>query len=262
MTGAEWWLQLSGVLYFMAKLDFCFTFYDGDATRDMAHMNRLERGAYMDIIIQQRQRGHLSLDDIKKILSRDFDSVWGAIEWVMKIDTGGKYFVEWLDVSIEKAKAASKKQKENVENRYQTSTKPLPNYSKNLPLEDGDGYEDVNECENVVEPEFELLQYPTFEDFWNAYDKKRGDVSKIKIKWSKLSQSDKEAIMDYIPKYIFSQPDKQYRKDPLTFLNNKSWNDEIIEQPTANGINKNRTGTKRTFNFTPEQLGIHQKSDH
>ena len=44
----------------MAKADFCFTYYDGDATRDMAHMNRLERGAYTDVVIQQRQRGHLS----------------------------------------------------------------------------------------------------------------------------------------------------------------------------------------------------------
>ena len=33
-------------------------------------------------------------------------------------------------------------------------------------------------------------------------------------------------------------------------------------KPQTNGINQNRTGTKRTFNFTAEQLGIHQKSDH
>lgn len=33
-------------------------------------------------------------------------------------------------------------------------------------------------------------------------------------------------------------------------------------KPKTNGINQNRTGTKRTFNFTAEQLGIHQKSDH
>ena len=112
------------------------------------------------------------------------------------------------------------------------------------------------------EPEFELLPYPTFEDFWDAYNKKRGDVSKIKIKWGKLSQSDKEAIMDYIPKYIFSQPDKQYRKDPLTFLNNKSWNDEIIEQP-AKTITQGNNGmaNRNQINFTPEHLrmGEHSK---
>lgn len=46
-------------------------------------------------------------------------------------------------------------------------------------------------------------------------------------KWKKLKQSEKEAIIDYIPKYKLSTPDKQFRKHPLTFLNNKSWNDEI-----------------------------------
>src|SRR5688572_20200338 len=96
----------------MAKADFCFNFYDGDATRDMAHMNRLERGAYMDVMIQQRQRGHLSLDDLKKFLSKDFDAVWGALEWVMKKDAAGKFFIEWLETSEARAKTHSKIQKE------------------------------------------------------------------------------------------------------------------------------------------------------
>lgn len=70
--------------------------------------------------------------------------------------------------------------------------------------------------------------YPTFDDFWEEYDKKRGDREKIKKKWHKLRQGEREDIMDYIPNYKVSQPDKIYRKDPDTFLNNKSWKDEII----------------------------------
>jgi hypothetical protein len=42
--------------------------------------------------------------------------------------------------------------------------------------------------------------------------------------------------MEYIPKYKEAQPDKLFRKDPATFLNNKSWNDEII-QSRRNGSN-------------------------
>jgi len=70
--------------------------------------------------------------------------------------------------------------------------------------------------------------WPSFDDFWDTYDKKRGDREKVRKKWEKLRQSEKESIMAYIPHYIQSQPDKQFRKDPATFLNNKSWNDEII----------------------------------
>ena len=68
----------------------------------------------------------------------------------------------------------------------------------------------------------------SFDDFWNTYDKKVGDKEKIKKKWDALKDSEREAIMSHIPLYKQSQPDKKFRKDPSTYLNNKSWNDEII----------------------------------
>ena len=67
-----------------------------------------------------------------------------------------------------------------------------------------------------------------FETFWNEYDKKVGDKSKLEKKWIALSDKDRESIIEHIPLYKLSQPDKKFRKDPSTFLNNKSWNDEII----------------------------------
>lgn len=81
--------------------------------------------------------------------------------------------------------------------------------------------------------------YP-FEDFWNDYDKKRGEIEKIKSKWAKLTNQEKELIKLYIPKYKNAQPDKAFRKDPATFLNNKSWNDEIItsKAPSTPKINR------------------------
>lgn len=112
---------------------------------------------------------------------------------------------------------------------------------------------------NVIENEdgYEILQWPSFSDFWEAYDKKRGDKDKLAKKWDKLPQAEKEAIMDYIPRYLKAVPDKQYRKDPQTFLNNKSWNDEIIE----NG--KSSTNTRQSAKDimpTPDQLGLDQYS--
>ena len=35
------------------------------------------------------------------------------------------------------------------------------------------------------------------------------------------------------PLYVKAQPDKQYRKNPETFLRNKSWHDEIINRTTT-----------------------------
>ena len=77
----------------------------------------------------------------------------------------------------------------------------------------------------------------SFDDFWNLYDKKRGDKDKIEKKWQSLKDSEREAIMNHLPLYKKSQPNKKYRKNPSTYLNNKSWNDEIIfddgQQPVS-----------------------------
>jgi hypothetical protein len=114
---------------FVAKEDFCFTYYDGDAARDKAHMTRLERGAYDDIISAQRKRGHLSLDDIKRVLSKDFNECWASLEWILKVDSEGNYFIEWVDKSIAKMRANSKKQKEKVEKRWKKDTEDIPRYN-------------------------------------------------------------------------------------------------------------------------------------
>jgi hypothetical protein len=69
-----------------------------------------------------------------------------------------------------------------------------------------------------------------FEWFWNDYDKKVGDKQKLKKKWNKLTDIERQNAMNYIDLYKQSVPDKQFRKNPETFLNNKSWNDEIINR--------------------------------
>lgn len=147
----------------MAKEDFCYTHYDGDEARDMTHMNRIERGAYTDIRIFQRKVGHLTIDQIKKVLSKDFEECWPAIEMVMKRDEQGKYFIEWLENSLNRAKKHSNKQSENGKNggrppknkpninpnETQTEAISNPTLSQKKPLEDEDGY--GNELGNEFE---------------------------------------------------------------------------------------------------------------
>lgn len=65
-----------------------------------------------------------------------------------------------------------------------------------------------------------------FEDFWNLYGKKVGR-KKAEAKWKRLSNKDRAAIMEHLPNYIRNTPDVQYRKNPETYLNSESWNDEL-----------------------------------
>lgn len=81
-----------------------------------------------------------------------------------------------------------------------------------------------------VEGRNAVIASPTFEEWWNAYNKKRGR-KKAEAKWNKLSLQEKEACMKATPAYVASTPDVQYRLDPLTYLNGERWNDEIIQRP-------------------------------
>lgn len=159
----------------MAKEDFCFTYYDGDAARDKAHMNRLERGAYDDIISAQRKRGHLSIDDLKKVLGSDFDRCWDAIEWVLKTDQEGKYFIEWVDMSIEKMRRHSEKQKEKADKRWNNDATGMPRHNNGIdsamPLEDGngDGYEN-DSLKRGAGKNFETMPTDCIEPNENYYE--------------------------------------------------------------------------------------------
>jgi len=74
-----------------------------------------------------------------------------------------------------------------------------------------------------------------FIDFWNEYDKKV-DKPRAEKAWKRLTNKERTAIMLYIPGYKQSVPDKMFRKNPITFLSNKSWENEIICKPSVKSV--------------------------
>lgn len=74
----------------------------------------------------------------------------------------------------------------------------------------------------------------SFEKFWDMYGKKTDSRKNCYTKWKKLSLKTKELIFERLPAYIQSTPDKQYRKNPSTYLNGECWNNEISETTHVN----------------------------
>lgn len=72
-----------------------------------------------------------------------------------------------------------------------------------------------------------------FETWWNMYGKKI-DRGKCEKKWAKLSFVEKQACIASTPAYVASTPDLQFRRHPMTFLNNKSWENQIIQRNETN----------------------------
>jgi DNA-binding MarR family transcriptional regulator len=67
-----------------------------------------------------------------------------------------------------------------------------------------------------------------FDEFWTAYDKKVNRAKTEKI-WAKLSDEDRNACLNAVGRYVLATPEKQFRKNPQTYLNNRGWEDEIVE---------------------------------
>lgn len=80
----------------------------------------------------------------------------------------------------------------------------------------------------VTAPPKEVKDEYTFARAWDLYQKKVGCKEKLEKKWNSMSQKDRKAAIEHIPLYVISQPDKQYRKNFQTFLNQRAWEDEII----------------------------------
>lgn len=67
----------------------------------------------------------------------------------------------------------------------------------------------------------------SFDLFWIAYDKKV-ERTKCEKLWKKINPDTYELIISHVKEYVQSTPDKQFRKNPETYLFNKCWNNEIV----------------------------------
>lgn len=209
--------------------DPAFLFYSSDFLTGVSDLTMVERGQFITLLCLQHQKGHLT----EKVMRLQCGGIPNAdVLAKFRIDENGLYYNERIEQERDRRSKHSAKQRENAFKRWNKDNSTIKQTLSNgnamaMPLETET--ETVNETKTVVEI------YPAFSDFWNLYDKKRGPRDKIEMKWKKLSQKTKEQIINYLPEYIESTPDKNFRKDPQTFLNQESWNDEIIIKNQNNG---------------------------
>lgn len=248
----------------MAK-DPAFLFYSKDFYEGTRTMLPEERACYIDLLIYQHQNNGLIPLDLRRVLlycnGIDMQTLEATLKAKFKktekgytneklsvITSERKQFINHQSISgsigafwkkcksflSEKEYSDLRKNLKDIPNKeiynfikdedlnQKTLKGSLIALLKHLAIGNVIGIEDENKDEGLI--------YPTFDDFWDEYDKKVGKKSKIEKKWNSLSQATKEKIMSYIPNYKISQPDKQFRKNPESFLNNESWNDELITQ--------------------------------
>lgn len=105
----------------------------------------------------------------------------------------------------------------------------------------------------ITRPPKQVKDEYTFANAWNLYQKKVGCKDKLEKKWNAMSLKDRKAATEYIPLYVAAQPDKQYRKNFQTFLNQRGWEDEIITaQPSPATATEQPSSTSQLIQQTKE----------
>lgn len=217
----------------MSKTPPAFQFYAQDFLTGVMYLTNEEKGIYITMIAKQWTDGKIPKKRLGFLVGFDWEILSDELKSKF-IDKGDYVVNKRLEAEREKQQAYFEKQRKNGKKGGRPPKSHLnkkPNSNPKKPMKMKMKIEVESEKENEVESE--TLIWPSFEDFWEEYDKKSAR-KKCEAKWSKLDQPTKEQIMAYIPAYKKSQPEKQYRKNPETFLNNESWNDEIIDRKPDN----------------------------
>jgi len=170
-----------------------------------------------DIIKLSRWMGGISSAKIENVLAQKFLS-----------DEHG-FFNVVMDQVLEEVAKKSESARKSANDRWakiRTQCERNANASETHPKIDAN--------DMLIKESKEKEKKIVFARFWDLYDKKV-DKHKCIGYWDKLTNEEIELIFQHIPRYKISQPDKQFRKDPKSYLYNRSWENEIIDKTKTNG---------------------------
>lgn len=209
-------------------------FYTSDFLSGTFTMSNEQVGMYIRLLCLQHQKGKLTEKDMLSICRAYDVDIWSKF----KNEDGAFYNERMYNETIRRQKF-SESRRNNAKSPKNESTSKA--YAKHMETET----ENETITINRTKAKIEILD-PKFEEWWLWYDYK---VSKDKAKksWNKLNENEKDLALQSVQAYVQSTPDKTYRKHPTTYLNQKCFNDEII--------NRNTTSQSRVSpKVTPQQL--------
>lgn len=189
--------------------DPAFLFYSSDFILGTLFMSFEDRGKFITILSCMHQRGRISEAEIKKLA----EDISAELKSKFKIDENGLWYNERLEEEIARRKRFVFRCRENGKMGGRKPTRKSVLKKPVAPFTDKDE--------------------ESFNRFWQMYGKPT-EKQACKLKWKNLAENERELIFQKLPAYVEATPERQFRKNPLTYLNRKIWLDEFVpELPKA-----------------------------
>jgi hypothetical protein len=224
-----------------------FQFYAGDRAMDIMGLDNEAVGAWTRAMMYLWTNGPTPSDRLQQVAGRGWERVaflFSTFEaglglvWQEELREKQRVFREKASSFGTKGGRPSKEEKGTLSKKqgYLKGTQRVRSMKKEDEVEEKKEERAGEKTEAVLPVEvYEVIQWPTFDDFWTAYERK-GSRKVAEQEWRRLTQADKEALMPRIPEYFRAKPDKVYRKDGERFIKHRTWEDEFtISQPRTNG---------------------------
>ena len=149
--------------------------------------------------------------------------------------TDGEFKSQSVDRRLNERKEKSIKARESANYRWSNANALQTDYECNAKNERKN--ERKNKGNKMYNGEFKNSPIEfSFENVWEQYGKK-GNRKTSKAKWDRLSNTNKALALKHIPGYVGATPDKQYRKNFETYLNQEVWNDNLL----SNDLNSRKS---------------------
>lgn len=213
----------------MAK-DPAFLFYPGDYISGTMHLDFECKGAYMDLLMLQFQKDHMTIHMIKHVLGHKFDHIWSQISDKFK-EKDGKFWNERLRVEKEKRSSFCKSRKKNREGVKDMTT----HMCKHMEDEDINSINVVNSEKKEVEIVGSELAINTARKAWDdqrwreqlcmAHSMSESDLKK----W--MAQFNASVSNDPIPDF----GENKYKKLFGGWLNTQKGKGYKLTEKAANG---------------------------
>lgn len=158
----------------MAK-DPAFLFYPNDYIGGTMGMTLEEKGAYVELLMLQFNKGAFTIKQAQKVLGNEFERLWSELKEKF-VEENEKFFNKRLEQEREKRADNAKKNKERIEKYWDSKkkntdgnsnvyTKPIPIKEKPIENENEIRNENINSDEEFGKSE-NLFIVPQMCDLW------------------------------------------------------------------------------------------------